>query len=118
MTDMSTLQGLENLLRASGHLRDGEAIHAMPHEKFVPDDSRMGYYAENESVLAISIQSCGLTKMPESIGDLTNLRELSLSGNQLVSLPDSFWKLTTLQTLSLAENQLVGLPDAIGYLKH
>src|SRR5260221_1585859 len=90
----------------------------MPHEKFVPDDSRMGYYSENESVLALSIQSCGLTVLPESIGDLTSLRELSLRGNQLVSVPDSFWKLTTLQILSLGENHLAALSEGVGYLKH
>ena len=40
--------------------------------------------------------------MPESLGNLTALTELNLSGNQLASVPESLGNLTALTTLNLA----------------
>ncbi|MFX0063938.1 MAG: alpha/beta fold hydrolase, partial [Candidatus Hermodarchaeota archaeon] len=49
-------------------------------------------------------------------GQLTNLKELSLWGNQLRSLPESFGQLTKLQTLDLSSNKLSSLPESFGQL--
>ena len=54
--------------------------------------------------------------LPDAIGALTKLKELSLTGNNITALPDSIGSLRALTTLSLADNKLAGLPDAMGQL--
>jgi internalin A len=61
----------------------------------------------------LDLSSKALTKLPESICQLTQLRELYLSGNQLRQLPESVGKLTKLQALYLNGNQLKELPESI-----
>ena len=51
------------------------------------------------------ILASGLTCLPESFGQLTELRELYLQQNRLRSLPESFGELTTLQRLNLVQKQ-------------
>ena len=46
--------------------------------------------------------------MPSEIGQLTNLRELSLRHNQLTQLPPEIGQLTNLRWLSLYKNQFTG----------
>lgn len=57
-----------------------------------------------------------LTKLPDSLWELTALQSLNLNHNQLTALPDSIGKLTALQSLNLSHNQLTVLPEAIGQL--
>jgi len=57
-----------------------------------------------------------LTALPESLGELTQLRTMNLSGNQLTALPESLGELTQLQTLQLSDNQLTALPESLGEL--
>ncbi len=57
-----------------------------------------------------------LTELPESIGNLSQLRELNVAYNELTELPDSIGNLTQLQLLRMYNNQLTELPDSIGNL--
>ncbi|MGH3983836.1 MAG: COR domain-containing protein [Pseudonocardiaceae bacterium] len=57
-----------------------------------------------------------MTTLPPEIGQLTNLCELRLDGNQLVALPPEIGQLVSLQNLHLEGNQLVALPPEIGQL--
>src|SRR5690606_23043948 len=57
-----------------------------------------------------------LTRLPDSIGNLSNLNLLSLSENQLTSLPDSMGNLRSLERLAVYDNQLTGLPATFGSL--
>ncbi|MEM9511783.1 MAG: leucine-rich repeat protein, partial [Cyanobacteria bacterium P01_E01_bin.48] len=57
-----------------------------------------------------------LTELPESLGQLTQLRSLDLGGNQLTALPECLGQLTQLQTLNLSGNQLTVLPECLGQL--
>lgn len=52
-----------------------------------------------------------LSEVPAEIGELTQLRELYLSENQLRELPASFANLKRLETLSLDNNDLQEVPD-------
>jgi len=57
-----------------------------------------------------------LSELPAEIGDLKELRLLSVSNNQLVCLPTSIQKLNRLQRLYLDGNNLSELPAEIGAL--
>jgi internalin A len=57
-----------------------------------------------------------LTASPESLGDLTAITSLDLSGNQLTVLPEWLGKLTALTDLDLRNNQLAVLPESLGDL--
>ena len=54
--------------------------------------------------------------LPAEIGQLTNLTQLSLGGNQLSVLPAEIGQLANLTQLSLSENRLSVLPAEIGQL--
>ena len=64
----------------------------------------------------LDLSGLGLRELPESIGRLTQLRELRLSRNQLTALPEWIGQLTQLQDLLLHENELPALPESIGQL--
>jgi leucine-rich repeat protein SHOC2 len=59
-----------------------------------------------------------IEKLPDSIGNLTNLVSLRCVGNRLTSLPDSIGNLTNLRELRLYKNQLKNLPDSIANLQN
>ena len=42
-----------------------------------------------------------LTTLPNDIGELKMLEELSFSNNKVVKFPESFWKLQSLQLLNM-----------------
>tara|TARA_B100002051_G_scaffold230330_1_gene227821 strand:+ start:11258 stop:12589 length:1332 start_codon:yes stop_codon:yes gene_type:complete len=54
--------------------------------------------------------------LPESIGQLDDLRSLYLEWNQIETLPDSFTNLTKLVNLYISNNRLTHLPDDFGNL--
>ncbi|MFM8003489.1 MAG: leucine-rich repeat domain-containing protein, partial [Dolichospermum sp.] len=56
-----------------------------------------------------------LTALPDSITQLSNLRNLCLSNNQL-TLPESIAQLSNLTVLDLSDNKLTTLPEAIKQL--
>ena len=53
------------------------------------------------------------TKLPESIGELKNLKSLNISNNQLTSLPKSIVKLENLRELDLTGNPLITPPPEV-----
>lgn len=57
-----------------------------------------------------------LYSLPDSFGDLCNLKILNLNYNSLSKLPDSFRKLTSLSSLSLNHNSFVEFPSSIKQL--
>ncbi len=78
---------------------------------------QFGFYAHNGNVVNLEIRNVGLKKVPDSIGLLKSLKNLTLSYNKLSSLPDSIGNLKSLQELLLHGNQLTALPDTIGNLE-
>lgn len=63
-------------------------------------------------------KSLGLTELPESLGQLTQLQTLNLSYQQLAVLPEWIGHFTQLKALDLSRNQLVTLPKSIGQFAH
>ncbi len=64
----------------------------------------------------LDLSGLGLTQLPESIGELSQLRHLSVADNRLTSLPESIGRLTQLQEVYFSGNQLTSLPESIGQL--
>ena len=58
------------------------------------------------------------TKLPDSIGCLSNLQELDLSITRISTLPDSIGNLKNLQVLDLSKAPIKVLPDSIGNLSN
>jgi Leucine-rich repeat (LRR) protein len=52
-----------------------------------------------------------ISKLPESIGNLTRLRKLALAGNQLTALPVSMSQCESLELIRLSANQFKVMPD-------
>ena len=66
----------------------------------------------------LKLVGLGLTTLPESVGQLQNLRTLDVAENQLTTLPDTLGQLQNLQTLEARENQLTALPESLGQLQN
>lgn len=57
-----------------------------------------------------------LTAIPESLGNLVNLVLMALYNNQLTKIPESLTRLTNLTYLDISNNQFVEIPLEIGNL--
>jgi hypothetical protein len=78
---------------------------------------------ENGRVVSLDLKNRdiskdGMTYLPEEIGKLTALRELTCSGNIIDSIPSAIGSLVNLQKLDLASNRIAILPPVIGSLKN
>ena len=74
--------------------------------------------ARRSGVHYLNLSERGLTSLPDTIGELVELRELNLHKNRLTTLPDSIGRLTNLRLLDLVNNKLTGIPTTIGNLNH
>ncbi len=69
--------------------------------------------AREQQATTLKLSRLGLSELPESLGQLTQLAKLVLSDNQLSLLPESLIQLTQLTKLDLAGNQLTTLPESL-----
>ncbi len=58
----------------------------------------------------------GLKELSAEVGDMINLRELTLRYNSLSSLPTTLARLTNLETLDLTDNSFNQIPPVIGQI--
>ena len=72
--------------------------------------------ALEKQVSRLDLRNDEISSIPESIGKLTNLTSLSLSGRQLETVPESISKLTKLTSLYLSGGQLETVPESISKL--
>ena len=63
-------------------------------------------------ILQMAINDTNLSDLPHNIGDLKDLKFLSLTKTKLNSLPESIGNLTNLNTIILSENHLDNLPES------
>merc|ERR1712083_58153 len=54
--------------------------------------------------------------LPDTFGQLTQLKRLLMANNQLTALPETFGQLTQLGQLFMDNNQLTALPETFGQL--
>jgi Leucine-rich repeat (LRR) protein len=59
-----------------------------------------------------------LVAIPENIGDLQDLEELSVIRTEVSAIPDSLFKLTSLRRLDLTQNGITSLDGSIANLKN
>jgi len=69
--------------------------------------------ARRSKATELDFSQMGLTELPETLGQLTQLQSLVLSHNQLNELPEWLGKLTLLHTLNVGGNRLTTLPKWI-----
>ena len=62
----------------------------------------------------LNFSSNKIIKLPNWLGQLSQLQSLNLSSNQLTSLPDWLGQLKQLQWLNLSDNQIMILPGWVG----
>ncbi len=87
------------------------SVHCGDALKKLPDE--IGELTEMENLL---LDSNGLRSLPKSIGKLKKLRRLYAYHNKLATLPDSLCECTALEDLSLWSNELTEIPESIGKL--
>ena len=83
-------------------------------EKFLGKSEEIGYYKpqiENSHVIGLQLSDSKLTKLPKSIGMLSELKYLNLWNNKLYSLPQSFECLNKLEQLYLDWNFFSNIPN-------
>ena len=68
------------------------------------------------SVYKLSLHNQGLSDLPENLRLLTNLKHLSLKGNNFTVFPIVVSDLSSLEYLCFAENKLVEIPSEISKL--
>ncbi len=59
-----------------------------------------------------------LKYIPESIGNLKNLKSLHISNTIIDTFPESIWKLENLENLTIQSKKLTSIPKLIGNLKN
>lgn len=67
-------------------------------------------------VSELDLSNMDITELPDTLGQLFQLKALILYGNQLATLPESLKELDQLTHLDLSSNQLTALPDSLGQL--
>ena len=77
-----------------------------------------GFFVENGHITRLSLRRLNLTELPNSIGNLKELRILFLTSNHLINLPESFKNLSNLKNLQLGGNKFQALPDWFGNFKN
>ena len=73
-----------------------------------------GFSWNDGRVETINLSALQITSLPESIGNLSNLKEIYMSSNELTILPESIGELSNIVALELFENQLTSIPQGIG----
>ncbi|KYQ96800.1 leucine-rich repeat-containing protein (LRR) [Tieghemostelium lacteum] len=72
---------------------------------------------ENPHLVTLILDFNKIKEIPESIGLLVNLKELSLASNQLTEIPDYLTKLQFLTTLQIGLNPLTSFPTVVCNIK-
>ncbi|MFX1253125.1 MAG: leucine-rich repeat domain-containing protein [Promethearchaeota archaeon] len=78
--------------------------------------STFGFTVKDKRITGLGLPYQGLTYLPESLGTLGSLKELSLIHNKLKTLPKSIGNLVNLQRLDLWVNKLHVFPETFGQL--
>lgn len=70
------------------------------------------------SLKELNLSGNNISTFPEQILEVTSLKYLYLGGNHLADIPKEIWKLTYLQILCLGGNSITEVPASLGMLKN
>jgi len=104
-SDVNVLRELELLINKELVLDDNPVVNELT-----------GFWVENHEITSLSLNSCELNQLPDSISGLKSLKDLSIAFNPITVLPSSIGDLTSLEFLDFLGCQLESLPDSIGNL--
>ncbi len=95
-----------------------QEIESIAHKEFVLKaefnwSQQMGLKVENERIVKIGINNCGVRPIPESIGKLTELGTAYIGENNLTTLPEALRNLKKLKTLDISYNQFTQFPTQL-----
>lgn len=90
--------------------------------KTIPKSTTFSYNKPNftigkRNIKALNLINLNLERLPDSIGNLTDLEILYLDSNKLTSIPSSIRRLKFLRELRLVDNHLSSLPKTMSELK-
>ncbi|KAH6767871.1 hypothetical protein C2S52_018854 [Perilla frutescens var. hirtella] len=71
------------------------------------------YWKHFEQLKVLDMEGFGLKILPETVGDLTELRYLGLRNNYIQELPQSLRRLKMIEVLDIAQNFMVEVPDIL-----
>ncbi|NER98009.1 MAG: hypothetical protein F6J86_29885 [Symploca sp. SIO1B1] len=72
--------------------------------------------AAREGATELDLSSKGITKIPQEIGELTNLQSLDFRDNHITEIPEFICQLNSLKWLKFSKNKLTNIPEYIGQL--
>ena len=118
ISDKEVINKVSVIIGNDGYIKNIEGIEIFPNLKQL-------FFSKNKitklpesiwnltKLLNVNLSYNQIEELPESIGELTKLKWLYLHNNKLTTLPDSIWKLTKLKRISLDTNKIKILPDNI-----
>lgn len=106
----------KQLAATKERMREARASLREEYDAFVQRAEESERKFKEEGGVSLRFAECGIVRLPETFGYLTNLQQLELQGNGLLYIPSSFGNLTELNYLDLSENKLRDIPDSFGNL--
>lgn len=96
-------------------LEDMEELHTLKlHGNHLGENPPYFFHCLTSSLTTLSLKTCELVAMDDSLCTLSTLKDLCLEDNSLERLPEHFSRLRKLEVLNLSKNRLFTLPDDLG----
>lgn len=106
---LSHNDGLESL-EGIQYLHNLEVLHLYWQDRLKEIPDAIGTLTRLEE---LSVKNCGITALPDSVCNLTWLEKLDISGTAVTALPEDIGNLESLEELDISETQIKDLPESI-----
>lgn len=84
----------------------------------VPAMANFGYISMKNRIIGLCLENEEIASLPDSLGALDNLKNLTIIKCHLKTLPSTIGSLGKLQVLQLQQNEIEELPESIGNLQN
>ncbi|XP_066583961.1 leucine-rich repeat-containing protein 58 [Prorops nasuta] len=106
-----------SLSRLPDFLGDCPLVCLVAKNNNLTNDSLPKSFENLSELRELNLSGNRLTDFPEQIFDLAGLKYLYLGGNNISEIKKDVWKLQRLQVLSMGSNRLIEVPSTLGQLK-